>query len=107
MFTKSAILSTAIGLTCASAAFAQTQIVNAQLTTRQATRGLDGEIQSVAAQGTAAWVAYRVSTVPGPQHMCNSNSWSSTKVMLEPATELTVLVRVENRRLDKIQTVTP
>ena len=86
---------------------AQSQIVNARLETRQATRGLDAEIQSVAAQGAAAWVAYRVSTVRGPQHMCNSNSWTSTKVMLEPASELTILVRVDNRRIDRLQTVTP
>ena len=86
---------------------AQSQIVNAQLTSRQATRGLDAEIQSVAAQGRPAWIAYRVSTVPGPQHMCNSNSWASTKVLLEPATELTVLVRVENGRLERLVTVTP
>lgn len=88
-------------------ASAQSQIVNAQLTSRQATRGLDAEIQSVAAQGGPAWVAYRVSTVRGPQHMCNSNNWTSTKVWLEPATELTVLVRVENNRIERLQTVTP
>jgi HEAT repeat protein len=88
-------------------ASAQTQIVNAQLTTRQAARGLDAEIQSVAAQGGAAWVAYQVPIVRGPQHMCNSNSWASTKVMLEPATELTILVRVDNRRIERLQTATP
>jgi hypothetical protein len=87
--------------------FAQSQIVNAQLTSRQAARGLDAEIQSAATQGGPAWVAYRVSTVRGPQHMCNSNNWTSTKVMLEPATELTVLVRVENGRIERIQTATP
>jgi len=90
-----------------SAASAQSQIVNAQLTSRQATRGLDAEIQSAAAQNVPSWIAYRVSTVRGPQHMCNSNNWTSTKVMLEPATELTVLVRVENSRIDRIQTATP
>ena len=88
-------------------ASAQSQIVNAQLSTRQATRDLDAEIQSVAAPGGAAWVAYRVSTVRGPQHMCNSNNWTSTKVMLELATELTILVRVENRAIERLQTVTP
>jgi hypothetical protein len=88
-------------------ALAQSQIVNARLETRQATRGLEAEIQTVAAQGAPAWVGYRVPTVRGPQHMCNSNSWTSTKVMLEPATELTILVRVENRRIDRLQTVTP
>lgn len=86
---------------------AQSQIVNARMETRQATRGLDAEIQTVAAQGAPAWVAYRVSTLRGPQHMCNSNSWTSSKVMLEPASELTILVRVENGRVDRLQTVTP
>ena len=81
--------------------------MNAKLETRQTTRNLDADIQSVAAAGAPAWVAYRVSTLRGPQHMCNSNSWTSNKVMLEPATELTILVRVENRRIDRLQTVTP
>jgi len=86
---------------------AQSQIVNARIETRHATRGLDAEIQSVAAQGAAAWVAYRIPTVRGPQHMCASNSWTSAKVMLEPASELTILIRVEDRRLVRLQTVTP
>jgi hypothetical protein len=103
--TLGAVAMTVLAL-CAGA-LAQTQIVNARLETRQATRGLDAEIQSVAAQGAAAWVAYRVATVRGPQHMCNSNSWTSTKVMLEPAAELTILVRVDNRRVERLQTATP
>jgi hypothetical protein len=93
--------------TWSATAFAQSQIVNARIETRPATRGLDAEIQSVAAQGAPAWVAYRVSTLRGPQHMCNTNSWTSNKVMLEPASELTILVRVENGRMDRLQTVTP
>jgi HEAT repeat protein len=100
------VLSMVIG-SFALTAFAQSQVVNAQLTTRQAARGLDAEIQSVAAQGGAAWVAYQVPIVRGPQHMCNSNSWASTKVMLEPATELTILIRVDNRRIERLQTATP
>jgi hypothetical protein len=93
--------------TCGAAALAQSQIVNAKLETRQATRGLDAEIQSVAAQGNAAWVAYRVSTIRGPQRQCTSSASTSTKVMLEPASELTLLVRVDNRRIDRLQTATP
>ena len=97
---------TAIALVALTrSAFAQSQIVNAQLSTRQATRGLDAEIQAAAAPGAAAWVAYHVATVPGPQHMCNS--WTSTKVLLEPAKELTVLVRVDGGRIDRLQAVTP
>jgi hypothetical protein len=88
-----------------AAAAAQLQIVNAQLTSRQAARGLDAEIQSTAAQGGPAWIAYRVATVPGPHHMCSSGN--RTKVMLEPATELTILVRVENARIERVQAVTP
>src|SRR5262249_28162850 len=55
----------------------------------------------------ASRCAERVSTLRGTQHMCNSNNWTSTKVMLEPATELTILVRVENRAIERLQTVTP
>ena len=92
---------------CGASTLAQSQIVNAKLESRQTTRNLDADIQSVAAPGAPAWVAYRVSTLRGPQHMCNSNSWTSNKVMLEPASELTILVRVENGRMDRLQTVTP
>ena len=104
---KRAALVTCMLVVLGAGLHAQSQIVNAQLTTRPATRGLNAEIQAVADQGSAAWVAYRVATLRGPQHMCNSNSWTSTKVMLEPASELTILVRVENRRVDRLQTVTP
>jgi hypothetical protein len=88
-------------------ALAQSQIVNAQLETRQAARGLEAEIRAVAERGAAAWIGYRTPTVRGPQHMCSSNSRTSSRVMLEPATELTILVRVEDRRIVKLQTVTP
>ena len=97
----------AIAVLLTAGVHAQSQIVNAQLTSRETTRGIDAEIQAVAGQGGPAWLAYRVSTVRGPQHMCNSNNWSSTKVMLEPATELTVLVRLENGRIERLQTATP
>ena len=85
----------------------ESQIVNARIETRQATQSLDREIQSVADRGVAAWVAYRVTTIRGPQHMCAGNSRSSRRVMLEPATELTVLVRVENRQIERLHAVTP
>jgi hypothetical protein len=86
---------------------AQTQIANARIETREATQGLDREIQMVADRGVAAWIAYRTPTVRGPQHMCSSRTFTSSRVMLEPATELTVLVRVEDRRVVKLQVVTP
>jgi hypothetical protein len=97
----------AIGALQPAGASAQSHIVNAQLTSRQATRGLDAEIQSVATQGGAAWIAYRVATVRGPQHRCTSSHWTSTRVMLEAATELTILVRVENGRMERLEAVTP
>jgi hypothetical protein len=106
MATRVALLAFAV-VVLAAWTEAQSQIVNAQLSTRQATRSLDADIQTVADQGSPGWVAYRVATLRGPQHMCSSNSWTSTKVMLEPASELTILVRVENRRIDRLQTVTP
>jgi hypothetical protein len=97
----------AIGLVLLGEVSAPSQIVNAQLTSRQAARGLAAEVESVAAQGNPAWIAYRVATVRGPQRMCNSGTWTSTRVMLEPATELTILIRVENGRIERLQTVTP
>jgi hypothetical protein len=97
----------AIGVLLTAGGSAQSQIVNAQLTSRQAARGLDAEIQSVAAQGSPAWIAYGVATVRGPRHICNGSGWTSTKMMLEPATELTILVRVENGRIERLEAATP
>ncbi len=91
----------------ATTAFAQSQIVNAQIEIRQIARGLAAEIQTVADRGAAAWVAYRTPTLRGPQHMCASSSRASSRVMLEPPTELIMLIRVEDRRVIKLQTVTP
>jgi HEAT repeat protein len=99
----SATLIVAVLLT--TTAFAQSQVVNAKIETRRVTRGLAAEIQAVADRGAAAWVGYRTPTLPGPQHMCESRRTS--RVMLEPATELTILIRVEDRRVIKLQTVTP
>jgi len=101
----SLLISLALAAVLAADAAAQSQIVNAQLTSRQATRGLDAEIQSAAARGGPLWIAYRVATVRGPRHICSSGD--RTKVMLEPATELTLLVRIENGRIERIQTATP
>lgn len=101
-------MAVAIALTARPvAALDQSQIVNARIETRQATRGLASEIQSVADRGQDAWVAYRVQTIRGPRQMCGSNSWTASKLMLEPATALTILVRVENRRITRLQTATP
>jgi hypothetical protein len=91
----------------ATTAFAQSQIVSAQIETRQITRGLAAEIQSVADRGSAAWVGYRTPTLRGPQHMCDSRSRAVSRVMLEPATELIILIRVEDRSIIRLQTVTP
>jgi HEAT repeat protein len=96
-----------VGVVLAAGVTAQSQIVNAQLTSRQATRGLDAEIRSAAAPGGPVWIAYRVATVRGPRHMCNENNWKATRLMLEPATELTILIRVENGRIERLQPVTP
>jgi hypothetical protein len=46
-----------------------------------------------------------VATVRGPQHMCSPGN--RTRVMLESATELTILVRVENGRIERLHTATP
>jgi len=102
------ISATVLGLAVLSATTdAQSQIMNAQVENRQATRGLAAEIQSVADRGSAAWIGYRTPTVGGPQHMCTSNSRTSPRVMLEPASELIILIRVDERRIVKLQTVTP
>jgi hypothetical protein len=106
-FVRSWIAAPALGVWLTAGAAAQSQIVNSQVTSRQATRGLDAEIQSVAAQRGPAWIAYGVATVPGPQHMCNSGSRASTRVLLEPATELTILIRVESGRIERLEAVTP
>ena len=103
----SRLLVLTIGVLMTAGVSTQSQIVNAQLTSRQATRGLDAEIQSAAGQSGPMWIAYRVATVRGPQHMCSSGNRTAAKVMLEPATELTILVRLESGRIERLQTATP
>jgi hypothetical protein len=77
------------------------RIANATLETRQLTRPLDVEIAALAAQGGSRWVGYRVPTVAGPRRMCGGI------VLLEPPSEMLVLVRLEDTAIVRLRTVTP
>ena len=83
------------------AARAQDRISGARTETRRVTQPLDREIQAIAGNGTAAWIAYRTPSVPNARPSCNA------PVQLEPARELIVLVRVAGGTVDRLRTFAP
>jgi len=85
----------------------QTQIVNGRGEVRQAAGSLDREIAALAERSGPLWVAYSIPTVPGPRRSCSSNAFQRTRVLLEPPTQMTILIRLENRRIVRLQTATP
>jgi hypothetical protein len=114
---------------------AQGRVSNAKTETRPVTQSLEREVQSVAARGGAAWIAYRLPMVAGPRQMCcwdtigdsgtccgqcrleggggltmntgDQQSRSGSRVTLEPATEFIVFARVESGSVGRIRTFTP
>lgn len=103
---------------------AEPRLQNFQQQTRAVTGSLDAAIRSlVAAQVAPAWIGYAVPIVPGERQMCCWNDSAMgcalepttdgalrfpapATVHLEGGTELFVLLRVENRRVEKVRTLT-
>jgi len=105
-------------------AFAQSpRLTNAQLTSRPATAGLSGIIQTLVSEQSPAWIGYRVPMIPGEHNLCcygfrngrrmsggcrleetgGTNMQSSGKEVLpESGESLLVLLRAEAGRLQKI-----
>jgi HEAT repeat protein len=119
----------------APTASAQGRVTNAKTETHAVAQSLDREVQSIAARGAAAWLAYRLPMVAGPRQMCcwdtigdgdaccgrcrleggggismntgDQQSRNGSRVVLEPATEFVVFVRVESGSVGRIRTFTP
>lgn len=84
------------------------QIVNGNVEMRASLGSLDKDIEAVRSRGGAAWIAYRIPTGTGPRGMCAHYSQSGlARVLLEPATEITVLGRVDSGGLSRIEQATP
>jgi hypothetical protein len=79
-------------------------VINATVETRQSSSSIQADIAAAAARRNPVWVGYRVRTLAGPEYRCESGS--SGTVMLEPASELIVLARVTNGRVERLRTVT-
>jgi hypothetical protein len=125
------IATTALSLALAAPAFAQTpRVTNGRLVTQAAGAGLEGTVRSVAATQTdPVWVGYSVPTTPGEHYSCCSENgyWgrcgleprSGTTIIsggqaagggtarLEGDTTVMVLLRVENKAVQKIRTFSP
>ncbi|MGH9143707.1 MAG: HEAT repeat domain-containing protein [Vicinamibacterales bacterium] len=119
----------------ASTAFAQGRISNGKTETRSAAQGLEREVRAAAARTGVTWIGYRVPMVAGPRQMCcfdtiSDSSFSGgmcrlesgggvsmntgdlrdrngSRVLLEPATEMLILARLENGVVSRVRTFTP
>ncbi len=99
------------------------RVTNARLDTRAAGADLEAEFRAlVAAQSAAAWIGYAVPSLAGSGGCCYSSDsccggcslegqrttgTSTGPVRLEPAKEMLVLFRVEQKKVDKIRTFGP
>ncbi len=118
-------------LLAAAPAFAQRHISNAKIDTRQAVQSLEREVLAIASRGSAAWVGFRSPIIDGEHQLCcsdfvangrtccgtcrleasgvsmttrDSQSATTSRVMLEPPSEFLVLARVEAGAVQRIRT---
>jgi hypothetical protein len=128
------LVATALGLAVTVTASAQGRISNAGLDTRSVTTTLEREVQAIASQGRAVWIGYRTAMIPGERHMCCSDSATkvgaccgvcrlesgggvtmtrgdtgtdTSRIVLEPPTDILIMARVENGALIRLRTFTP
>ncbi len=125
------IASTLVTLALAAPAFAQPRIINGRLAAQAAGQGLDPAFRSlVAAQTEPAWIGYAVPITPGDHSMCcygdgwmtscglersdsqtrgqgQSRAQSTGPVKLEGTDSMIVLIRVEDKTVQKVRTFTP
>src|SRR6266404_847829 len=109
---RTLILLAALAPLCAQ----QPRLIDAKVETRSAAAGLDKEVQALLSRQTdPAWIGYSVPAVTGRNWdghctgtLENRNRSatvvnSSGAVMLEGSSNLTVLIRVERQKVDKIR----
>ncbi len=113
-------------LTAACAIAQQPRVSNAKFEARQAGGGLEAAMNDIVkAQAGPAWVGYAVPIVPGDRQLCCSNgsccgcslegrnqaegsvTTGGSPVKLEGPSQLVVLYRIEDHRIDKVRTFTP
>jgi hypothetical protein len=86
-------------------AVAQAPVVNAKIERRVAPAAIAKEVQTIADQGAAAWVGYRVPMVRRATASLRTSDTCCGRCRLEPPTDLVVLARVEGRRLVELRPV--
>jgi hypothetical protein len=130
--TPSYVATAILVMLCSGQAWAQGGISNGKIETRAVAQDLDREIQALAADDVARWIGYRVPMVGGPRRMCCFESPthagdccgqcrlergdgivmtqgdqlgpSATRIVVEPPTDMLVLVRVESRAVVRLRT---
>jgi hypothetical protein len=95
----------------------QPRVSNSRLETRQVSGGLNTTLQTILrAQTPPAWVGYAEPMVRGRSETCGLGNYQgqhdivargSHAMKLEGSTNVVVLFRVENQRIEKIQSATP
>jgi hypothetical protein len=90
-----------------SATAAGPEFVDAQLQTRTSSGSLARDIEAIGGTSANAWITYRVAIADGPRSTCGGRSNMSRRLQLEPARSLNVLIRLEERRLVRVETATP
>jgi hypothetical protein len=93
----------AVLIACALAGPVRTQdhLENARTEHRAVAQPLDREIEAIAARGGTTWIGYRLAAIPTGRTSCNA------PVQLEPAKEMIVLVRVNDKAVDRLRTFAP
>jgi HEAT repeats len=125
------VLAVAAAVTSAAA---QGRISNARIEARPFGGSLEREVQSAGARG-ATWIGYRTPMIPGQRHICcsdsirgagdccgtcrlesgggvtlsqsNGSDARSSRVVLEPPSDLVILARVENGAVTRLRTFSP
>ena len=87
-----------------ASAAAQAPIVNAIVKHRPATTSIARDVQTVAQEGIAAWVGYKVPIVPSRGTQLRDTGTCCGRCRLEPATDLIVLARVADKELVELRT---
>jgi hypothetical protein len=116
-------------IVAAGLAFAQQpNIQNAKLETRSAAGGLQSQVDSIARQGSAAWIAWTVPSVKGENNMCCYNNYNdgnlsscgcglethgsvnitggngpNNPVKLEGSSDFVVFIRAEGGQIQKVR----
>jgi hypothetical protein len=91
-------------LLAAAMALGQGRITNGQVETRAAAQTLEGEIAGLATRRDDRWVGYRIAIGRGRRSM---DCFERSRIALEPAREVLVLVRLEAGTIVRLRTATP